>query len=174
MEMKFLVCLLLVSFQSMAQDQKLLVQSHAEKLKNAKEYTLKVAELMPESKYDFKPVVDEMSFKEQIIHIGKNLYWLSSTFIIETPDLNAKQSVIAKDMTKGQAIDFVSGAYEFAGQAIMNLRSESLSNEFAFSGKKLNKFQFLNLIQDHQTHHRAQLIVYLRLNMLSPPNYIGW
>ncbi len=172
--MKFLVCLLLVSFQSMAQDQRLLVQSHVEKLKNAKEYTLKLAEIMPESKYDFKPVVDEMSFKEQIIHIGKNLYWLSSTFISETPDLNTKQSVIAKDMTKGQAIDFVSEAYEFAGQAIMNLRSESLSKEFAFSGKKLNKFQFLNLIQDHQTHHRAQLIVYLRLNMLSPPNYIGW
>ncbi|OYY03206.1 MAG: DinB family protein, partial [Sphingobacteriia bacterium 35-40-5] len=34
--------------------------------------------------------------------------------------------------------------------------------------------QFLNLIQDHQTHHRAQLIVYLRLNMLNPPNYTGW
>lgn len=172
--MKLLVFLLLVSVQSMAQDQRLLVQSHVEKLKNAKEYTLKLAELMPESKYDFKPVVDEMSFKEQIIHIGKNLYWLSSTFISETPDLNTKQSVIAKDMTKGQVIDFVSGAYEFAGQAIMNVRSESLSKEFPFSGRKLNKVQFLNLIQDHQTHHRAQLIVYLRLNMLSPPNYIGW
>lgn len=172
--MKLLVFLLLVSVQSMAQDQKLLVQSHAEKLKNAKEYTLKLAEIMPETDYDFKPVPEEMSFKEQIVHIGKNLYWLSSTFISETPDLNKNQSVIAKDMTKDQVIAFVSGAYEFAGQAIMNLGSESLSKEFAFSGKKLNKFQFLNLIQDHQTHHRAQLIVYLRLKMLSPPNYIGW
>ncbi|HQS06979.1 MAG: hypothetical protein B7X86_02080 [Sphingobacteriales bacterium 17-39-43] len=172
--MKLLVFLLLVSVQSMAQDQKLLIQSHAVKLKNAKEYTLKVAELMPESMYDFKPVADEMSFKEQIIHIGKNLYWLSSTFITEAPYLNANQLVIAKDMTKVQAIDFVSGAYEFAGQAIMNVRLESLSKEFPFSGRKLNKVQFLNLIQDHQTHHRAQLIVYLRLNMLNPPNYTGW
>lgn len=172
--MKLFVFLLLVSVQSMAQDQILLVQSHVEKLKNAKEYTLKLAEIMPESNYDFKPVADEMSFKEQIVHIGKNLYWLSSTFISETPDLNKNQSVIAKDLTKDQVIDFVAGAYEFAGQAIMNLRSESLSKEFAFSGKKLNKFQFLNLIQDHQTHHRAQLIVYLRLNMLNPPNYTGW
>jgi uncharacterized damage-inducible protein DinB len=172
--MKLLVFLLFVSVQSMAQDQILLVQSHAEKLKNAKEYTLKLAEIMPETDYDFRPVPEEMSFKEQIVHIGKNLYWLSSTFISETPDLNKNQSVIAKDMTKDQVIDFVSGAYEFAGQAIMNLGSESLSKEFAFSGKKLNKFQFLNLIQDHQTHHRAQLIVYLRLKMLSPPNYIGW
>jgi uncharacterized damage-inducible protein DinB len=172
--MKLLVFLMLVSLQSLAQDQKLLLQSHVEKLKNAKLYTLKLAEIMPETDYDFKPVPDEMSFREQLVHIGKNLYWLSSTFISETPELNKSQSVNAKDMTKAQVIDFCLGAYEFAGQSINNLRSETLSKEFTFAGKKLNKFQFLNLIQDHQTHHRAQLIVYLRLNKLSPPVYIGW
>jgi hypothetical protein len=172
--MKLLIFLMLASIQSLAQDQKLLLQSHVEKLKNAREYTLKLEEIMPETDYDFKPVLEEMSFKEQLVHIGKNLYWLSSTFISEAPDLNTSHSFVAKDMTKAQVIDFFSGAYEFASQAIINLRPESLSKEFAFSGKKLNKFQFLNLIQDHQTHHRAQLIVYLRLNKLSPPGYIGW
>ena len=35
-------------------------------------------------------------------------------------------------------------------------------------------YQFLNLIQDHQAHHVGQIIVYLRLNTIEPPKYIGW
>ena len=46
--------------------------------------------------------------------------------------------------------------------------------EFNWNGGKLNKYQFLNLIQDHQTHHVGQLIVYLRINNIEPPKYIGW
>jgi len=30
------------------------------------------------------------------------------------------------------------------------------------------------LLNDHQTHHRGQLVVYLRLNGIKPPAYIGW
>lgn len=54
------------------------------------------------------------------------------------------------------------------------MQATSLTKEFDWSGRKLNKIQFLNLIQDHQTHHRAQLLVYLRLNNLTPPRYSGW
>lgn len=174
MKLKLLFVLLFVSFQCMAQNEKLLISSHVEKLTNAKAYTLKMAELMPESKFDFKPEDDEMSFKEQLLHIGQNLYWLSGTFIGEIPDYIPKKPLNDGNMTKSQAIEFVSGAYDFAIQSIRNLNPESMSKEFAFAGKKLNKIQFLNLIQDHQTHHRAQLIVYLRLNHLKPPGYIGW
>jgi hypothetical protein len=38
----------------------------------------------------------------------------------------------------------------------------------------LNKYQFLNLIQDNQAYHFGQLIDYLRLITIYPPKYIGW
>jgi uncharacterized damage-inducible protein DinB len=38
----------------------------------------------------------------------------------------------------------------------------------------MNKLQIINLINDHQTHHRAQLLVYLRLKGVKPPEYVGW
>lgn len=174
MKFKLFFVLLFVSIQCMAQDNKLLIHSHVVKLINAKAYTLKLAELMPESKFDFKPVSDEMSFKEQLIHIGQNLYWLSGTFISEVPDYKANKFSEEGDKTKSQAIEFVSEAYDFAINAINSLDPELMSKEFAFAGKKLHKIQFLNLIQDHQTHHRAQLVVYLRLNQIKPPGYIGW
>ncbi|NJL74904.1 MAG: hypothetical protein HC892_07620 [Saprospiraceae bacterium] len=30
------------------------------------------------------------------------------------------------------------------------------------------------LMNDHLTHHRAQMIVYLRLKDVQPPKYVGW
>ena len=115
-----------------------------------------------------------MSFKEHLIHIGQKLYWLTGTFISEVSDYKANKFPKDGYKTKSQAIEFVSGAYDFAIDAIQSMDSESMSKEFAFAVKKLNKIQFLNLVQDNQTHHRAQLIVYLRLNQLKPPGYIGW
>ncbi|WP_374662973.1 DinB family protein [Parasegetibacter sp. NRK P23] len=38
----------------------------------------------------------------------------------------------------------------------------------------MSKLQIINLLSDHQTHHRGQLLVYLRLCGLTPPKYVGW
>jgi len=156
-----------------AQDS-LLIRSHITKMNNAKTYTLQVADLMPENLYGYKPVESEMSFKEQLIHIGKNLYWLSSTYINETDDPVKKMELNADSLTKVQVLNFVSEAYEYAVSSFRAVDATSLSKEFKWSGGKMNKIQFMNLIHDHQTHHRGQLIVYLRLNKLQPPRYTGW
>ena len=57
-----------ISFIGIAQANQLLINSQLEKFKNAKSYTLSMAEKLPEVKYDFKPVKEEMSFKEQLVH----------------------------------------------------------------------------------------------------------
>ncbi len=77
-------------------------------------------------------------------------------------------------MNKEQVIQFVSDAYEYGLKAMESLDENTLTNSFNWSGGKMNKYQFLNLIQDHQAHHVGQLIVYLRLNAITPPKYIGW
>jgi len=63
---------------------------------------------------------------------------------------------------------------EYGLKAMGELDEKSLSKEFNWNGGKLNKYKFLNLIQDHQTHHVGQLIVYLKINNIEPPKYIGW
>ncbi len=156
-----------------AQDS-LLIRSHVTKMKNARVYTLQVAGLMPEGSYGFKPVEDEMSFREQLVHIGKNLYWLSSTYIRETDDPVKKMELNMNSLTKEQVAGFLEGAYDYAIASFQEVDVKTLSKEFNWAGGKMNKIQFMNLIQDHQTHHRGQLMVYLRLNKLQPPRYIGW
>jgi uncharacterized damage-inducible protein DinB len=132
------------------------------------------AEKLDEQKYDFKPVKEEMSFKEQLVHIGENIYWLISTYIKEEPNPLKGKKVNSSDMNKEQVMQFVKDAYEYGLKVMIELDEKTLSNEFNWNAGKLNKYQFLNLIQDHQAHHVGQIIVYLRLNTIEPPKYIGW
>lgn len=150
------------------------MNSHIEKFKNAKSYTLTIADKLAGEKYDFKPVNEVMSFKEQLVHLGENIYWLSSTYLKEEPNpLNGKK-INSNEMNKEEVLVFLNGAYEYGLKVMNELDSRSFSKEFNWNGGKLNKYQFLNLVQDHQTHHMGQLIVYLRLNAIEPPVYIGW
>ena len=163
-----------IPFIGVAQSNQLFINSHIEKFKNAKSYTLAMADKLTEDKYDFKPVKEEMSFKEQLVHIGENIFWLSSTYIKEEPNPSNVKKVNTNEMSKKQVIQFLSDAYEYGLKAMGELDKKSFSKEFNWNSGKLNKYQFLNLIQDHQTHHIGQLIVYLRLNAIEPPKYIGW
>jgi uncharacterized damage-inducible protein DinB len=174
--MKILLSILLLSFFfiGVAQSNQVLINSHIEKFKNAKSYTLSMADKLVEEKYDFKPVKEAMSFKEQLVHIGENIYWLSSTYLKESPNPIKDKKVNSNDMNKEQVMQFVRDAYEYGLNTMREMDEKALTNEFNWNGGKLNKYQFLNLIQDHQTHHVGQLIVYLRLNAIEPPRYIGW
>lgn len=165
------VLLLTISQSVFASDP--LLEAHVSKLQGAKEYTIQVAELMPESLYSFRPVGDEMTFTEQLLHISENLYWLSSSYINEQSD-PSRIKADSKNMSKTEVLAFVTKAYDFAIASVQAVQPETLSKEFDWNGGKLNKIQFLNLIQDHQTHHRAQILVYLRMNDIIPPRYRGW
>lgn len=161
-------------FLGITQNNELFINSHVEKLNNAKTYTLTLANKLVEEKYNFKPVNEEMSFKEQLVHIGENIFWLSSTYIKEEPNPSKVKKTNSSEMNKEQVIQFLSDAYDYGLKAIGELDEKSMSKEFNWNGGKLNKYQFLNLVQDHQSHHVGQLIVYLRLNAIEPPKYIGW
>ena len=66
--MRLLFVVLLLSDINMATAQKidsLFLVAAITKLQNSKAYTLKVANGMPEEKFSFKPVPDEMSFGDR-------------------------------------------------------------------------------------------------------------
>jgi len=148
---------------------------HLSKLKNAMNYTLQVAEAMPVDGYEYKPTEDQLTFKEQLIHVGENLYWLSAVYLREVDNPVKSNKVVAEEMSKDEVITWVLGAYEYAMESIIGLTEEEMVKEFPWrDGLKLNKGQFINLIHDHQTHHRGQMIVYLRMNHVIPPKYVGW
>lgn len=142
------------------------------KLKNAKEYTLQVAQLMPAEKYNYQPSKEEMNFGKQLLHISENLCWLSSSYL--TGNKNPLTKADDNLTSKKDIITVVTKAYDFAIDALQNVDTKTLVDTVKFFAGPMNKLQIINLIQDHQTHHRAQLLVYLRMNGIKPPDYVGW
>lgn len=141
------------------------------KWENSKNYLIEMAELMPKEKYNYQPTVREMSFQEQLLHIKNNMIWLSSTYFM---DKNYIKSNKTEPKTKTETIAAMVIAFDKVTNIIKNVSLDDLPNEVDFFAGKKSKLQILNLMQDHVTHHRGQLIVYLNLNEIKPPKYSGW
>ena len=165
--------LLIISFSpllSNAQPMDSLLVQLARKWTNAKEYTLQMVDLMPAENFSFKPVAEEMSFKEQLLHIAKNMQWLSSAYL----DINGSNAITNDSLLdKAALIKILSDAYD---QAMMghHVDKKKLDEKVSFFSGPLTRRQILILMHDHQTHHVGQIIVYLRLKGIKPPAYVGW
>jgi uncharacterized damage-inducible protein DinB len=167
-----LVCInYLLPISIFAQTGDSLLNQLARKWLNAKMYTLKLAELMPEEAYHYKPVPEVMSFKEQLLHMADNMQWLSSSFLF------SKKEAIKKDtakMDKPAVIAYIATAYDQALLAHYKLSQKQLNEVVPFFAGPMTRRQILILMHDHQTHHAGQLILYLRLKGIKPADYVGW
>ncbi len=159
------------SINGKAQTNDSLLNQLSAKWKNAKIYALKVAELMPEEQYNFKPVPDVMTFGEQLLHIAQNMNWLSSAYLLGSKQ-NSKSE--AKVLIKQSIINTISTAYDSAFSIHYRLTPKQLDEVVPFFAGPKSRRQILILMHDHQTHHIGQLIVYLRLKGIKPPEYVGW
>ena len=138
---------------------------------HAKDYALKMAELMPEEEYDFKPVQSEMTFKQQLLHLADNVIWLSTSYL--SPKLG-KIKIDTSNLSKAKVIEIVSRAYDIGLRAQSSLSTSQLDNKVNFFAGPMTIRQILILLHDHQSHHLGQVIVYLRLKGIQPPDYVGW
>ncbi|NAS31754.1 DinB family protein [Flavobacteriaceae bacterium R38] len=165
-----LLILTILSMKTSAQEEP--ISAFIEKWENSKNYLLEIMELMPESKYDFKPVKQEMSFREQLSHIRGNIVWLGNTHFSEKEFIRKRLSF--EGYSKKAIIEEVIKNFNEIKVLVENTNANSLKNKVDFFAGPKTKLQILNLLQDHVTHHRGQLIVYLNLNNIQPPEYVGW
>ncbi|WP_298424258.1 DinB family protein [uncultured Kordia sp.] len=168
MQKHLLLIIIFVSTFAKAQDTP--ISAFLEKWENSKNYLIEMAEAMPEDKYDFKPTDRQKSFKEQLLHIKGNMDWLSTTYFSED-----KKDVSKKTYTtKAEIILALKEAFNNTANIIKNTSADELKKVVEFFAGPKTKLQILNLLQDHVTHHRGQIIVYLNLNEVKPPKYRGW
>jgi uncharacterized damage-inducible protein DinB len=125
-------------------------------LDNSRNYTLAVAEAMPEKSYTFKPTESVFNFNELMNHIAYGIEWWRENFIQENKvDWNPP---VVKG-SKKEAIEYLNKAYTSLEKSIQNTQlSESAVHGF-----------YTTL--DHITHHRGQATTYLRCVNVAPPDY---
>jgi uncharacterized damage-inducible protein DinB len=142
-----------------------------EKWENSKNYLVEMAELMPEDKYSYKPTDRQDTFQELLVHIKQNMDWLSTTYFSKDKKMDLKKE---KYTTKAAVITAITEAFDNTSAIIKKATPEELKEVVQFFAGPKTKLQILNLLQDHVTHHRGQLAVYLNLNDIKPPRYVGW
>ncbi|WP_163400214.1 DinB family protein [Flavobacterium fluviatile] len=169
--MKKILLLIVLLYGNLITAQDLVNEAFVEKWDNSKTYLLDIVKMMPEEKLDYKPTQREMSFKDQIFHILDNMSWLSKAYFTNEKHIKIDHSsiVLKEDILKEIEISF-----DKAKKIIEANKGIDLSQKVEFFAGPKTKLQILNLMQDHVTHHRGQLIVYLNLNQIQPPKYIGW
>jgi uncharacterized damage-inducible protein DinB len=147
------------------------ISAFLEKWENSKDYLVEMATLMPEDKYNYKPTERQKTFQEQLLHIKQNMDWLSSTYFSKEQKNDQKKATYT---SKAEVITAITEAFDNTATIIKKATPEELKEVVQFFAGPKTKLQILNLLQDHVTHHRGQLIVYLNLNNIKPPRYRGW
>jgi len=175
----FLTCIIvsLGSFSARAQEERVLENDFAEDFypvwQRSSTYLLEVAQAMPADKYDYQPSEEVFTFGEQLLHIAANLYYLNATYIVGEEPEDLDLDITGK--TKDDIIQNVKEALAQVDMSYQTLASGEDEEELMLFGRiAADKKRVLMLMRDHVTHHRGQLVVYLRLNGILPPNYVGW
>jgi len=171
--MKFnslLLLLLLCSFQSFVQDH--FKKTFPQAWQRSIDYTQRVAQAMPADKYDFKPEEGFMSFGEQLLHIAGNVEYLTEKISGEKVSFYDRDR--SASLNKAEIISILQEANSYIAGLILNISQETLQEKVIFGNVEMSRENMFYLLRDHQTHHRGQTVVYLRLNKIEVPAYVGW
>ncbi|WP_299107152.1 DinB family protein [uncultured Winogradskyella sp.] len=154
--------------------QDIFIEDYLERLENSRDYLILVAEMMPEDKYNFKATPESLSFAENLLHIGFAVDWHSLSLLGGRESRDWKTDTVYKvaEKSKKQMIATINQTFEEAIKLIKEFDTSQLNNKLDYFGLKRSKRQIFLLLTDHITHHRGQMLVYLRLNGLVPPRYV--
>jgi uncharacterized damage-inducible protein DinB len=136
--------------------------------RSERDYSLAIVGAMPEDKFGYRPTPDVRTFAEQAVHFGMaQAAYFSMLGLLEAPKPPQELEPAAVKAYVGQSFDYVRDVLEKAGE-----------QEFLRRDVKMGRDPRLHTTQDlwlrgalHTAHHRGQLIVYLRLNGIQPPDW---
>ena len=150
------------------------IKEYLERIENSKKYLILVAEMMPEDKYGFKATPESLSFQENLMHIGWAMDWHSQSLMggREARDWNTDAELKVDDKSKKEMIAKINETFDKTIEFILNFDINRLDERLDYFGSDRTKRQVLLLLADHITHHRGQMLVYMRLNGLKPPRYV--
>lgn len=136
----------------------------------AKAYTMSYLNAMPADKYSFQPVDSiKRNFAQQMLHLASgNIILMSKATDAKppfSPDYDVEHSAGAQ--SKDSVVYYVMASYDYCINAVQN----SDVNKWGemVSGEKNTRFAMMNKAFEHQTHHRGQTTIYIRLQGIRPP-----
>jgi uncharacterized damage-inducible protein DinB len=137
----------------------------------AKAYTVDYLNTMPADKYSFKAVDSIRSFAQQMLHLSRANYFLMSNATDQQPpsfvqsDLEHSPTAQKKD----SVMYYVTSSYDYCISAVKAFDVKKWGEKKKFMDFEETRFALMNKAFEHQTHHRGQTTIYIRLQGIKPP-----
>ena len=135
-------------------------------LNTSRDFTLKVADQMPEADYGFKLTPPQMSFAEQMVHLAEDQANLLAPFSGE------------RDQAVEAGVDEQEGRYGLRAAVLRPIDRPGVQADAGTDHAKLfgvrppmTGLEVLMFVLDHTTHHRASAEMYLRAKGIVPAEY---
>lgn len=136
----------------------------------ARDYTREYLDAMPEEGLGFKPVPEVRSFAEQMLHLANaNFMFAAAAAGRPNPYKDRDLEKLPEFKTKAGLTRIVIESYDFAIDALRSLADARLDERTTLFGAERSRAGVLAAAFEHQTHHRGQTTVYLRLRGVTPP-----
>ncbi len=137
----------------------------------AKNYTVVYLNTMPTDKYSFKAQDSIRSFAQQMLHLAQaNFFLMSAATGQQAP------AYVQSDMehnpgaqTKDSIMYYVTASYDFCANAVKNSDMSKWGEKTSLFGMQVSRFGLMIKTFEHQTHHRGQTTIYIRLQGIHPP-----
>jgi uncharacterized damage-inducible protein DinB len=137
----------------------------------AKAYTKEYLDAMPADGLAYKPNADVRSFAEQMLHIAMANFAFASAASGKANPYKDKNLEKMPEFATKEALDkVVMESYDFMVAALQGANEAQMGEKIKLFGMDMTRDQAYSKAFEHQTHHRGQATLYLRMKGVKPPN----
>jgi uncharacterized damage-inducible protein DinB len=129
---------------------------------------LGIVNAMPDDKFGFKPTPAQGTFAERAIHIAQIDLALLGTIGAKTP----APMINAKATSKADVVAALQASYDYGTAVIKEFNDQQLVERVSsmpFLGPTASRLKVIYFSMQHTEDIYGQLVVYLRLNGITPP-----
>lgn len=141
---------------------------------NAESALLRLAEIMPEGKYNFAPVNGEFkgvrTFAQMLKHVAVDQYVDAAALLKEKTPINQGVHMNGPDSirTKPEILKFLQDGFTYMHKATRTVNQKNLMELVKFDEVEIPRLSIVSAAISHPWDHYGQLIEYLRMNGIDP------
>ncbi|MBL0741643.1 DinB family protein [Chryseolinea lacunae] len=137
----------------------------------AKAYTLEYINAANDDAINFKPTPEMRTFGQQMLHLAEANYGLAAAAASkQSPVPFGSLEKSDQYKTKAAVTKAVSDSYDYVISTAKGLDEKALGEPVKVFNFDLTRETAMAKVFEHQTHHRGQTTVYLRLKGIKPPD----
>ncbi|MEE9118851.1 MAG: DinB family protein, partial [Calditrichia bacterium] len=130
---------------------------------------IRLADAIPSEYYNWRPTEKIRSIKESLMHVAGTHYFLASILNSPVPEGIKPGEFTKSGTTKKATQNILLTSIEHIRAAIQKIDNEQLYTTVDFFGGKETMQRVILQVGEHMAEHLGQLIVYARMQGVTPP-----